>query len=108
MEATIDREGRIALDQEVQSQLGVQPGDDILLENRGDEWIIRSAKSTAGLCYEGNVLVHRGTALPVAADEAELLEDSGPIRIAPLGTQTVAAQVELLLNSIRTCHERHT
>lgn len=33
MKATIDREGRIALAKEVQAQVGVQPGDEVLLEN---------------------------------------------------------------------------
>jgi bifunctional DNA-binding transcriptional regulator/antitoxin component of YhaV-PrlF toxin-antitoxin module len=60
MKATIDRDGRITLGQEVQDRLGVQPGDDVLLENRGDEWVIKAAKSEIGLCFEGNVLVHRG------------------------------------------------
>jgi bifunctional DNA-binding transcriptional regulator/antitoxin component of YhaV-PrlF toxin-antitoxin module len=93
MKATIDRDGRIALGPEVQSQLGVQPGDDVLLEKRGDEWIIKAAKSETGLCFEGNMLVHRGTALPVAADDAELLEDTGPIRLGPRDSRTVAAQI---------------
>lgn len=46
MKATIDREGRIALAKEVQAQLGVQPGDDVLLENRGNEWIIKATTAT--------------------------------------------------------------
>jgi bifunctional DNA-binding transcriptional regulator/antitoxin component of YhaV-PrlF toxin-antitoxin module len=60
MKATIDRDGRIALGKEVQSHLGVQPGDQVLLENRGDEWVTKAAKPKSGLCYEGNVLVHHG------------------------------------------------
>jgi bifunctional DNA-binding transcriptional regulator/antitoxin component of YhaV-PrlF toxin-antitoxin module len=93
MNATIDQEGRIALGQEVQNQLGVQPGDDVLLENRGDEWVIKAAKPATGLCREGNVLVHRGIALPAAAEEAEFLEDTGPIHIAPRISSMVIAQV---------------
>jgi len=64
MKATIDREGRIVLAKEVQAQLGVQPGDEVLLENRGDEWIIKATAGESGLCYEGNVLVHRGKCTP--------------------------------------------
>ena len=64
MKTTIDREGRIALGQEVQRQLGVEPGDEILLENRGSEWVIKAAKSETGLCLEGNLLVHRGVSAP--------------------------------------------
>src|SRR4051812_22551961 len=61
MKATIDREGRIALTKELQDQLGVQPGDEVLVENHGREWVIKAAKDKAGLCQEGNVLVHCGT-----------------------------------------------
>lgn len=61
MKATIDRDGRITLGQDVQAQLGVQPGDDVLVENRGNEIVIKAANGKTGLGYEGNVLVHRGT-----------------------------------------------
>ena len=60
MIATIDQEGRIVLGPELQTQLGVHPGDVILLEQRDGEWIIKAAKTETGLCWEGNVLVHRG------------------------------------------------
>jgi bifunctional DNA-binding transcriptional regulator/antitoxin component of YhaV-PrlF toxin-antitoxin module len=64
MKATIDREGRIPLTDEFQKQLGVQPGDEVVLEPRGSELVIKAAHAKAGLCYEGNVLVHRGTCTP--------------------------------------------
>jgi bifunctional DNA-binding transcriptional regulator/antitoxin component of YhaV-PrlF toxin-antitoxin module len=60
MKATIDRDGRIILGRELQSKLGVQPGDEVLFENQGGEWVIKPVKSMTGLCFEGNVLVHRG------------------------------------------------
>ena len=94
MKATIDREGRIVLDDEVQKQLGVQPGDEVVLEPRGAELILKAANGKTGLCYEGNVLVHRGTALPIAPEEAELLEDTGPIRLPPRETRTVKAKIQ--------------
>ena len=59
MITTIDSQGRIALGHEVQNQLGVRPGDDLVLEHRGDEWVIKAAAKT-GLAWEGNVLVYRG------------------------------------------------
>jgi len=34
------------------------------LEGRGDETIINATAEESGLCYEGNVLVHRGTCTP--------------------------------------------
>jgi bifunctional DNA-binding transcriptional regulator/antitoxin component of YhaV-PrlF toxin-antitoxin module len=60
MKAIIDHDGRIALGPELQNRLGVGPGDEVILENRGDELIIKAANNVAGLCREGNVLVHRG------------------------------------------------
>lgn len=60
MRATIDRKGRIVLGRELQSLLGVKPGDDVLVERSGEEWIIKPTKPESGLCLEGNVLVHRG------------------------------------------------
>ena len=62
MTTTIDTQGRIELGREVRERLGVQPGDDVVLEERGDEWVIKAAAKT-GLCWVGNVLVHRGISL---------------------------------------------
>ena len=93
MIATIDGEGRITLGEDVQKQLGVQPGDDVVLEARGTELVIKAANGATGLCYEGGVLVHRGTALPIAAEEADLLEDTGAIRMPPRDPRTVKATI---------------
>jgi AbrB family looped-hinge helix DNA binding protein len=61
MKATIDPEGRIALGRELQRQLGLKPGDEVVLEKRGSELIVKPANGKDGLCREGNVLVHRGS-----------------------------------------------
>jgi bifunctional DNA-binding transcriptional regulator/antitoxin component of YhaV-PrlF toxin-antitoxin module len=68
MRATIDQEGRIALGPELQKQLGVHPGDDVDLEQRSGEWTIKAARAKTGLCFEGNVLVHRGSS-PASSDD---------------------------------------
>jgi bifunctional DNA-binding transcriptional regulator/antitoxin component of YhaV-PrlF toxin-antitoxin module len=60
MKATIDAEGRVPLGLELQSALGLRPGDEVAFENHGGEWVIKAARSDVGLCWEGNVLVHRG------------------------------------------------
>ena len=62
MKTTIDGQGRIELNREIQLQLGVRPGDEVLLESCGNECVIKPSKTTTGLCLEGNVLVHRSTA----------------------------------------------
>jgi len=50
------------LNPEVRERLGVQPGDKVVIEDRGGEWVLKAAKT--GLCWEGNVLVHRGESPP--------------------------------------------
>jgi AbrB family looped-hinge helix DNA binding protein len=60
MKTTLDDTGRIALPESVQIQLGIKPGDEVLLENRGGQWVLRAARDQAGLCWKGNVLVHEG------------------------------------------------
>lgn len=64
MTATIDPQGRIRLDPEVQRQLGVKPGDELTIENRNGQWVL----SPVGLATENGVLVHRGVS-PVSADD---------------------------------------
>ena len=64
MTTTIDPQGRIRLDPEVQRQLGVKPGDELAIENRNGQWVL----SPVGLVTENGVLVHRGTS-PVSADD---------------------------------------
>jgi AbrB family looped-hinge helix DNA binding protein len=74
MKTTIDSLGRIQLPEDLQVRLGVKPGDEVVLEERGGEWIIRSPHSEAGLTWEGNVLVHRGTTVTGATVE-ELIDE---------------------------------
>lgn len=61
MKTTIDSSGCIKLPDDLQAQLGVKPGDEVVLEERGGEWVIRSTHAESGLAWDGNVLVHRGT-----------------------------------------------
>ncbi|MSQ93491.1 MAG: AbrB/MazE/SpoVT family DNA-binding domain-containing protein [Gemmataceae bacterium] len=76
MKATIDREGRITLEKEVQTKLGVKPGDEVILENRGDELIIKSVIAEAGLCLEGNVLVHHGVNAKPSVESLATVRDA--------------------------------
>jgi AbrB family looped-hinge helix DNA binding protein len=74
MKAVLDEAGRIQLPDEVRSQLGVKPGDEVVLEARAGEWVLRSAHADSGLSWEGDVLVHKGTSLTGARIE-DLIEE---------------------------------
>ncbi len=77
MKATIDHAGRIQLGKELQIRLGVKPGDEVVLEQRGDEWVIMPAQAP-GLCWEGNVLVHRGVCAEPLDEELARLREERP------------------------------
>jgi AbrB family looped-hinge helix DNA binding protein len=74
MKATIDDTGRILLPEDLRVQLGVEPGDDVVLEKQGDEWVIRCPHEDGGLCWEGSVLVHKGTSASNATIETAIDE----------------------------------
>jgi AbrB family looped-hinge helix DNA binding protein len=67
MKRTIDEAGRIELPADLRMQLGVNPGDELELEQRAGEWVIRPSRVDSGLCWEGNVLVHKGRNIGHAA-----------------------------------------
>jgi AbrB family looped-hinge helix DNA binding protein len=71
----VDEAGRIHLPDEVRTQLGIKPGDEVVLEERAGEWVLKSAHTQTGLCWEGNVLVHKGTSLTSATIQALIDED---------------------------------
>ena len=85
MKTTIDPQGRIQLGEELRSWLGVQPGDEVVVEKRGSECVLTAAKPETGLRWEGNVLVHRGTSPAPAGDALAALRDE---RMDALGDGT--------------------
>ena len=60
MRVFLDDAGRIELPHSLQTQLGIKPGDELVLEDLDGQWVIKSACSPVGLVWEGNVLVHEG------------------------------------------------
>jgi bifunctional DNA-binding transcriptional regulator/antitoxin component of YhaV-PrlF toxin-antitoxin module len=94
MKATIDRDGRIALDEALQRNLGVKPGDDVELEPRGAEVVIRAPNGNSGLYDGAGEPVNDGAMLPIAPADPELLDDTGPIRLPPRERRTVTAQIQ--------------
>ncbi len=82
MKATLDSDGRIQLPSTVQLQLGVKPGDEVVLDSQEGQCVIRPDKATVGLCREGNVLIHRG----ISNDGAEeILKKAREERLNQLG-----------------------
>ena len=74
MKTVIDASGCIRLPQDLQAQLGVKPGDEVILESRAGEWVIKSAQGESGLTWSGKVLVHRGTTVTDATVD-QLLDE---------------------------------
>jgi AbrB family looped-hinge helix DNA binding protein len=68
MKTKIDKSGRIELPEIVRSNLGLRPGDDVILEEDNGHWILKPADEATGLQWEGNILVHRGRSTQ-SADE---------------------------------------
>jgi len=87
MHSTIDAEGRITLVPEMLNRLGLQPGDKVVLENRGGECVIRAAMPAGGLCFEGSVLVHRGVSGTSSDDVLADLRESQVAELADGLTQ---------------------
>jgi AbrB family looped-hinge helix DNA binding protein len=83
MKTVVDEGGRIQLPQDVQARLGVRPGDEVVLEERAGEWVLRPANAVAGLSREGNVLVHKGASQTGAAVE-NLLGEARDERLGEL------------------------
>jgi AbrB family looped-hinge helix DNA binding protein len=67
MKAVVDKAGRVQLPKDVRMHLGVDAGGEVVLEQRGGEWVLKPAHLATGLTWEGNVLVHKG-ASPAGAE----------------------------------------
>ncbi|MHB8901572.1 MAG: AbrB/MazE/SpoVT family DNA-binding domain-containing protein [Thermoguttaceae bacterium] len=61
MKVIVDDAGRIELPHSVQTQLGIKPGDELVLEDLDGQWVIKSVGNPVGLAWKGEVLVHYGT-----------------------------------------------
>ena len=72
MTSTVNELGRLELPPEVTAQLGLKPGDRVLVETGDGQCVIRPMRPDAGLRWEGNVLVHQGAgAGPSVAESRE-------------------------------------
>jgi AbrB family looped-hinge helix DNA binding protein len=60
MTSTVNDQGRLELPPEVAAQLGLKPGDRVLVETGNGQCVLRPVRPDGGLRWEGNVLVHQG------------------------------------------------
>jgi bifunctional DNA-binding transcriptional regulator/antitoxin component of YhaV-PrlF toxin-antitoxin module len=60
MTSIVDERGCVELPVEVTHQLGLKPGDRVVVETAGGQCTVRPEASQGGLRCEGNVLAHDG------------------------------------------------
>lgn len=76
MKTTVDECGRIQLPESLRTQMGLKTGDEVVLENAQGQWVLKPVTSSAGLKWEGALLVHHGhNARSVEETLAELREE---------------------------------
>jgi AbrB family looped-hinge helix DNA binding protein len=71
MTSTVNELGRLELPPEVIAQLGLKPGDRVLVETDNNQVVLRPVRHEAGLSWEGNVLVHQGVGTTPSAAELQ-------------------------------------
>jgi AbrB family looped-hinge helix DNA binding protein len=60
MTSIVDDQGRLELPEAVTTQLGLKPGDRVIVETSNGLCVLRPERRDGALHWEGNVLVHRG------------------------------------------------
>jgi AbrB family looped-hinge helix DNA binding protein len=60
METTIDRFGRVVIPKHVREALGLEAGESLVIEKRGEGILLRPAREGAPLKHKGRVLVFTG------------------------------------------------
>ena len=60
METTIDRFGRVVIPKHVREALGLEAGESLVIETRGEGILLRLAREGAPLKHKGRVLVFTG------------------------------------------------
>ncbi|HEV3386133.1 MAG TPA: AbrB/MazE/SpoVT family DNA-binding domain-containing protein [Gemmata sp.] len=69
MTSTVNELGRLELPPEVTAQLGLKPGDCVIVETDNGQCVLRPVRNDTGLRWEGNVLVHQGIGADTSVQE---------------------------------------
>lgn len=62
MKTTIDKFGRLVVPKEIRDSLGLRPGDEVEVEGRAQEIVLKPSAQEAPLCLEEGILVYCGNA----------------------------------------------
>ena len=77
MTSTVDDQGRLELPPAVTTQLGLRPGDRVIVETSNGLCVLRPERRDGALHWEGNVLVHQGVGTGSGATELREARLSG-------------------------------
>ena len=70
---SIDKAGRLVLPKPLRDKLGLEAGDDLLVESEGDEITLRPVRPQATMIKERGIWVHNGK-LPDDFDIVEFID----------------------------------
>ena len=62
MRTTLDKFGRIVIPKQVRKDLGIEPGAELTVEERGEEIHVKPVRDAAPLAVKEGILVYRGAA----------------------------------------------
>lgn len=62
MKTTLDRFGRVVVPKDIRDRLGLRPGAEIEIDEKGNEVVLKPIEHEASLMVKEGVLVYSGTA----------------------------------------------
>ncbi|MDH4163062.1 MAG: AbrB/MazE/SpoVT family DNA-binding domain-containing protein [Nitrospirota bacterium] len=62
MKTTVDRFGRVVVPKDIRDRLGLRPGSELEIDEKGNEIILKSAEREPALMVKEGILVYSGKA----------------------------------------------
>ncbi len=63
MKTTLDRFGRVVVPKHIRDRLGLRPGTEIEIDEKGNEVVLKVVEHEPPLTLKGGILVYSGTAI---------------------------------------------